>query len=315
MTSRPAPDVSKEHIKTTDCEWASLRTAVVVAWSLTVLDRLSFPVLRAVFAVVAAAEKRGELKEGKVNDIVLCQLHQVILAMELGHVSGCRATSPGSNRGRSSKRFAALSDVNHGEDTNSKHEHSNNAKIQSMNGRGVAAPSRLAERCRATFRRINKKVGHSSQYSPTAAAVGKALAMARPESQVEREQLLHDCGYSVDFLLREERIAVEVDGKVHFCRSGPWEEECNVATGAAGAECSVGRKATPTMGIPHPSTQIAALLPRRLGRTVLKHRQIEANGWRVVAVPWWEWELLSLKGGGAPVRYLARKTCGLSTAP
>ena len=57
---------------------------------------------------------------------------------------------------------------------------------------------------------------------------------------------------------------------------------------------------------------VDALSQRRLGRTALKHRQIEASGWRVVAVPWWEWD--SLEGGGAPVRYLARKTCGLNGA-
>jgi hypothetical protein len=296
-------DISNENGSTTGLEWASLRTAVVVAWSLTVLDRLSFPVLRAVFAVIAAAEKRGELKEGKVNDTVLCQLHQVILAMELGHVSGSLAASSVSNRGRNRRRLPTSSDVNSGNDGGS------DAKTDSTYGRCIAAPSRLAKRCRATFRRINKKVGRTSQYSPTATAVGQALAMARPESKVEREQLLHDCSYSVDLLLRQERIAVEVDGKVHFCRSGPWEEY-TMATYAAEADAgrSFGNLVTPT-GIDQ-STPVGALSQRRLGRTALKHRQIEASGWRVVAVPWWEWD--SLEGGGAPVRYLARKTCGLN---
>jgi hypothetical protein len=286
-------------VATAGFEWASLRTAVVTAWSLTVLDRLSVPVLRSVFAVIAAAEKRGELQKDTVNDVVLCQLHQVMLAMELGHVSGSAAASPCSNRGRSGSWLSTLAGADSGDDG------TDDFKTTTTFSRPVAPPGKLAERCRTTFRRINKKVGHSSQYSPTATAVAEALAIARPECTVEREQLLHDCSYSVDLLLRQERIAVEVDGKVHYCRRGPWEEH-DVTSGEAEAEAggNVGNAATPL--------PVGTLPRKKLGRTALKHRQIQAKGWRMVAVPWWEWEASQKHGGGAPVHYLARKIWGVS---
>jgi hypothetical protein len=38
------------------------------------------------------------------------------------------------------------------------------------------------------------------------------------------------------------------------------------------------------------------------------------QGWRIVSVPWWEWESLATQGRGAHVRYLARETRGGSGA-
>ena len=268
------------------------------------LDRLSVPVLRSVFAVIAAAEKRGELQKGTVSDVVLCQLHQVMLAMELGHVAGSPASTC-SNRGRGRSCLSALADADGGDDG------AGDSKATTMFSGPIAAPSKLAERCRATFRRINKKVGHSSQYSPTASAVAEALEIARPECTVEREKLLHDCSYSVDLLLRQERIVVEVDGKVHYCRRGPWEEhEMTSELLGAGAEAQA--EARGDVGSAETSTSVGALARKKLGRTALKHRQIEAKGWRMVTVPWWEWEASQKQGAGAPVRYLTRKIWGLS---
>ena len=135
--------------------------------------------------------------------------------------------------------------------------------------------------------------------------------MARPECKVEREQLLHDCGYSVDLLLRQERIAVEVDGKVHYCRTGPWDEDDIATTSDVDAGHSGGSPTIPATAF-DTSMKVRPLLPRRLGRTVLKHRQIKAKGWRIVSIPWWEWESLKKQSRGAHVRYLARKVCGVS---
>jgi hypothetical protein len=265
--------------------WVSLRCAVGVAWSLTVLDRLSVPALRSVFAVVAAAEQRGELsltqqanskgkrktkgKGSAMNEIVLCQMHQVNLAVELGHVSSSSSSTTTEEddthsssrrrrqRGRARRRLAAFSGdvvVDGGGGGGGGGGDSTAARIPQP-------PSRLAERCLAAFRRINTKVGRSSQPSPTAAAVEQALVLARPECQVEREQLLHDCGYAVDLLLRKERVAVEVDGKVHYCRRGPWEKTEEESEDEAESEEAHAKGATAA---------------RKLGRTALKQRQIEA---------------------------------------
>ena len=68
---------------------------------------------------------------------------------------------------------------------------------------------------------------------------------------VEEEHITAD-GHSLDYALVDERIAIEVDGPKHF-----------VAHGAR---------------------------RRELGRTVLKRRQLGALGWRLVAVPFFEWE-------------------------
>lgn len=284
----------------------------MVAWSLTVLDRLSFPVLRSVFAVIAAVQARGELKKGVVNEIVLCQLHQVFLAIDLGHVYKPSSISCGSSGARRRRPLATMSEDGH--------NGCSERKTESTVCNRILVPSQLAERCRTTFRRITTKVGRSSQFSPTAASVEKALAMARPECHVKREQVLRDCGYSVDLLLRQERIAVEVDGKVHYCRRGPWEEEpwlrqnVNVPNGSEmNTEKSAGRPTTSSTSGRSELSPLTDTLPlRKLGRTVLKHRQIEAKGWRVVSVPWWEWESLS-EHGGARVSYLARKIWGVKT--
>tara|TARA_B100000513_G_scaffold193026_1_gene119917 strand:+ start:113 stop:562 length:450 start_codon:yes stop_codon:yes gene_type:complete len=70
---------------------------------------------------------------------------------------------------------------------------------------------------------------------------------------VEEEQRCQISGYSIDALvalINGEQIAVEVDGPSHF----------------------IGRSQQPT------------------GATQLKHRQLRHFGWRLVSVPYWEWD-------------------------
>ena len=64
-------------------------------------------------------------------------------------------------------------------------------------------------------------------------------------------------GYSVDYALVDERIAIEVDGPSHFARSGD----------------GAGR--------------------RPVGETVIKHRQLAALGWRLLSITRDDWDPLS----------------------
>ena len=63
-------------------------------------------------------------------------------------------------------------------------------------------------------------------------------------------------GYSVDYALVDERIAIEVDGPSHFARSGD----------------GAGR--------------------RLVGKTVIKRRQLAALGWRLLSITQDDWDPL-----------------------
>ena len=76
----------------------------------------------------------------------------------------------------------------------------------------------------------------------------------------EEEHIDERTGYSLDLALASERVAVEVDGPSHFL--GP-----------------DGR------GPPN-------------GQTLLKRRLLRAAGWRLVSVPFYEWDDLSVRGAG-----------------
>ena len=271
--------------------WTEARTVVTAVWSLTVLDKLSAPAVRALFAVLTAAEKRGEFKASQGNIPLLCQLHQIFLAVELGHLvepqqkqlgapaaarrprAGPPAMARPPRLGTRSSRARARRSTRARQRSKAHHQ-----QVQSA----VVIPDRWVERCRKAWRGTTRAVSQSSPHSSPAAEVERALALARPEAQVKSEQLLPDCGYSIDVLLPDQKVVVEHDGKVHYCRHGPWE----VQTDRLGAG------------------------QRKLGRTALKQRQIESFGWRMVSVAWWEWEALRTEGKGAEVRWLARETRG-----
>ena len=72
------------------------------------------------------------------------------------------------------------------------------------------------------------------------------------EAGVEEEHITAE-GHSLDYALVDQRIAIEVDGPSHFVAHG---------AGAGRSE---------------------------LGKTVLKRRLLGALGWRLVAVPFFEW--------------------------
>ena len=74
-------------------------------------------------------------------------------------------------------------------------------------------------------------------------------------------EFLTECGnFRIDAALPASRIAIDVDGPSHFVR---------------GAE---GR-------------------PRPNGNTLLRRRLLEASGWRVVSVPYFEWDKARASGG------------------
>ena len=247
-------------------DWATPRMAVSVAWSLTVLDRLSPAPLRAAMDVLTAAEGRAE---GSVADVrLLCQLHQVLLAVELGHVMPCpdRSRRPVQQPDRCTEASEEAREA-----------------VASL-------PCGLAQRSRRVFRKVSRRVPQAQlrkqQRCPpsvdSTGSVAEALALACPGERVHKEGVLDNCAYSVDLVLPDRRLAVEVDGKVHFARRGPWELDLENPSGGA----------------------------QVLGRTALKRRQIRAMGWRLVAVPYWEWDDLLAEGGGAAVRFLAGQARG-----
>jgi len=77
-------------------------------------------------------------------------------------------------------------------------------------------------------------------------------------------------GYSLELALRSARVAVEVDGPSHFllCHDGSDEH-----------------------------------LPN--GKTLLKRRLLKAAGWRLVSVPFHDWD--ALLGREKQCRYLSRR--------
>ena len=90
------------------------------------------------------------------------------------------------------------------------------------------------------------------------------------------EEVVTEEGYSIDALVclpGDVRVAVEVDGPSHFLEAG---------TGAA--------KRTPS------------------GTTRLKHRQLRAQGWQLVSVPYWEWDRLNASQRGPYLRGLLNAT-------
>ncbi len=90
--------------------------------------------------------------------------------------------------------------------------------------------------------------------------VGRALAAVYPDVAFDEEHIEPRTGYSIDLALPSSRLAVEVDGPSHYMRPD----------------------ADPTY-TPNGSTR-------------LKRRLLELAGWRVVSVPFFEW---NVAGGDA----------------
>ena len=120
-------------------------------------------------------------------------------------------------------------------------------------------PAPLRQRCRDALGAVasGMEEQHASHAYRLEKSVGRALS--RLELSPTAEHGLAE-GYSVDFALVDERIAIEVDGPSHFARSGD----------------GAGRRPT--------------------GKTVLKRRQLAALGWRLLEVPFWEWNPLCAGG-------------------
>ena len=105
-------------------------------------------------------------------------------------------------------------------------------------------------RCARHFAQRSATMTQPSQLQRSVVAVLQGLGFP-----LEEEAVLEDAGgYSVDVLLHDSHVAVEVDGPSHFVR------------GADG------------------------LWPS--GATLLKQRQLRALGYRLVSVPFWEWNEL-----------------------
>jgi len=81
-----------------------------------------------------------------------------------------------------------------------------------------------------------------------------AVALAAVHSGFEKEHLEPRTGYSLDLALPSSRVAIEVDGPSHFLL-------------------------TDGRGVRKPN-----------GPTLLKRRLLAAAGWRVISVPFYEWD-------------------------
>ena len=87
-----------------------------------------------------------------------------------------------------------------------------------------------------------------------------AAALASVHSGFEEEHLEPRTGYSLDLALPSSRVAIEVDGPSHFLLpDGRGERKPN-------------------------------------GHTLLKRRLLKAAGWRVISVPFFEWDGLHSAG-------------------
>ena len=119
-------------------------------------------------------------------------------------------------------------------------------------------------------------VQHAVRPSRLQRAVG--LVLASILSGLEEEVVDEQTGYSLDLALRASRVAVEVDGPTHFLLRDARGEYA------------------PT------------------GPSLLKRRQLEAAGWVVINVPFYEWQSLGLLEQRG---YLERKlsAAGAALAP
>jgi RAP domain len=113
----------------------------------------------------------------------------------------------------------------------------------------------------------------SKQESPSLLQVDIVGTLERLQdvSHVQ-EEVLTDTGYSLDAVIvyRGNRIGVEVDGPSHF---------------------------------------VGPLLRSPNGSTVLKHRQLRTlGGWKLVSIPYWEWdEICNASGGRDPTTLESKK--------
>ena len=112
-------------------------------------------------------------------------------------------------------------------------------------------PPALRERCRAAM--FDKATADAARQRVSDFQRQVGASLRRLGEVVEEEHITAD-GHSLDYALVDERIAIEVDGPSHFVAHGD----------------GAGR--------------------RELGNTELKRRQLGALGWRLVAVPFFEWE-------------------------
>eukprot|EP01047_Picozoa_sp_COSAG01_P001510 COSAG01_NODE_34_length_34978_cov_45.798475_37_plen_529_part_00 len=245
--------------------WA-VRSAVVTAWSLAVLGELDSAALRATLRLVLAhSSQRGCTAtaatprlgwSGRLGRRDACMLHQVLLSAQLGHLVGRESATP--------------------------------AVLETLGG--MEGVDYLSRHCHTVFRQASSGGGRQQQQHHLPSSTRTTLhdlarlldEMWPPDDgwSIQTEQLLPDCGYSVDLLLTapvppgttgtspgsasstssggRHRVVIELDGKVHWCRRGPW---------------------SPEQAVPSP-----------LGRTAIKHRQVRALGWDLIAVPYWEWD-------------------------
>ena len=123
-------------------------------------------------------------------------------------------------------------------------------------------PPALRERCRDALRAVASGTAEmaAAPASRLQQSVGRALG--RLGVSAAAEHALAE-GYSVDFALVDERVAIEVDGPSHFALSGD----------------GAGR--------------------RPVGKTVIKRRQLAALGWRLVSVTAADWDPLAAPRDGS----------------
>ena len=128
---------------------------------------------------------------------------------------------------------------------------------------------RLLPRIRPFAQRCARHFAEGSRHaSPSRLQRAVAAALRRAGTALDEEVVLADAGgYSVDLLLSGSRVVVEVDGPTHY------------VTGPRGYAAA--------------------------GATRLKHQQLRAFGYRVVSVPFWEWQ--RLQSAPQQMAYLQRR--------
>tara|TARA_B100000513_G_scaffold193709_1_gene121435 strand:+ start:526 stop:3900 length:3375 start_codon:yes stop_codon:yes gene_type:complete len=138
-------------------------------------------------------------------------------------------------------------------------------------------PEGLGERCREAF---FSREGTPSQLQFNVTKALRLLVSGKVPTKVKREDRCLETGYTIDAVIERgaERVAVEIHGPWHFL-------------GRSAQQLRVNRPSSDAVAVGWAS---AADEQHEMGGAMLiKQRQLRHFGWKLLNVPYWEWNALS----------------------